>query len=158
MQLLCKPHLLYYQSHRSTTGSTSASEILHRSQSVQRWQWCNVIILLGKRRDTDQKRKLHKQDKMLHCLLPRHLLPLKRISVPEFPLLREKLQIQDNNTKQHLYLQQANSLVLNAQISASLGRIIIKIIILLYLTLAACLLRRGRSQVSSLPLLCCLVL
>lgn len=43
-----------------------------------------------------------------------------RISTSE-----EKLQIYDNNTKQLLSLQQASSLVLRAQVSGSLGRIII---------------------------------
>lgn len=109
MQLLCKPHLFYYCSHRSTPGSASASYILHRSQSVQRWQWCNVIILLGKKRDADQKHRLHKQDEMIYSLWPMHLLAFKIISVAEFPLVR-KIGKYKNNTNA-TFLSPANKLI-----------------------------------------------
>jgi len=93
-----------------------------------------------------------------------HLLALKRNPFPEFQLLRKNCKYRVIIQKQHLYLQQASSSVLNAQIPASLGRITIKTIIVLHkkehitdewLTLAACLHRKGRkpSVICSSPML-----
>lgn len=85
--------------------SNVSSEILHRSQPVQRWQWGNVVMVLGNGADTDQKHRLYQQDKMIYCLRPMHLLGLKRIKVPEFPVLRK-------NSK---YNTEAASKLFNAQ-------------------------------------------
>lgn len=109
MQLSCKPHLLYYHSHRNTTGFYISFRNLTQKSAFAEMAMVQYNHSFGRRKTRWPITGGTSRIKMLYYLWPMHLLALTRISVPKCPLLRKNCKC-NITQKQHFCLQRESSI------------------------------------------------